>query len=123
MIGSVSSDEKAKLAKVHVINYCKENFVERVRELTDGQGPTGGVVYDNETFFDSLDCLSPLGMMVICGNASRPVLGAGLRAERDVVTWPTLILLSGQRGKLNNAQQANRDLEARLTTGSSILIP
>src|SRR5690606_1848221 len=78
MIGTVSSDEKAKLAKQHgckhVINYRKENFVERVKEITNGEGVP--VVYDSvgkDTFTDSLDCLSPLGMMVSYGSASGPV--------------------------------------------------
>lgn len=158
MIGTVSSDEKAELAKAHgcahVINYRKENFVKRVRELTDGQGVP--VVYDSvgkETFFDSLDCLSPLGMMVSYGNASGPVPAFELKELSSrgslFITRPTLfhytakrdelelmaaelfgMVESGkikirirQRYELDNAQQAHRDLEARLTTGSSILIP
>lgn len=78
MIGTVGSDEKAALAKAHgcahVINYNTENFVERVREITGGSGVP--VVYDSigkDTFTGSLDCLSPLGMMVSFGNASGPV--------------------------------------------------
>jgi NADPH:quinone reductase len=54
--------------------YTKENFVKRVREITDGQGVP--VVYDSvgkTTFMDSLDCLQPRGMMVSFGNASGPV--------------------------------------------------
>lgn len=78
MIGTVGSDEKGELAKAHgcthVINYNKENFVERVKELTAGKGVP--VVYDsigNDTFLQSLDCLAPLGMMVSYGSASGPV--------------------------------------------------
>lgn len=78
MIGTVGSDEKAALAKAngcaHVINYNTENFVERVKEITDGKGVP--VVYDSigkDTFQGSLDCLSPRGLMVSFGNASGPV--------------------------------------------------
>lgn len=78
MIGTVSTEEKAALAKAagctHVINYKTENFVERVKEITGGKGVP--VVYDSigkDTFTGSLDCLSPRGMMVSFGNASGPV--------------------------------------------------
>ena len=78
VIGTVGSEEKAALAKAHgcdhTINYTKENFVERTRELTSGKGVP--VVYDSigkDTFMQSLDCLSPRGMMVTYGNASGPV--------------------------------------------------
>ena len=78
MIGTVSSPEKAALATAagctHVINYTTENFVERMKEITDGKGVP--VVYDSigkDTFSGSLDCLSPLGTMVSFGNASGPV--------------------------------------------------
>ncbi|MQR00154.1 quinone oxidoreductase family protein [Glaciimonas soli] len=78
MIGTVSTPEKAALAKAagctHVINYKTENFVERVKEITDGKGVP--VVYDSigkDTFIGSLDCLSPLGTMVSFGNASGAV--------------------------------------------------
>lgn len=78
VIGTVSSEEKAKLAKengcAHVIIYTKENFVNRVKEITDGKGVP--VVYDSvgkTTFMDSLDCLQPRGTMVSFGNASGPV--------------------------------------------------
>lgn len=78
MIGTVGSDEKGELAKAHgcthVINYNKENFVKRVKELTGGRGVP--VVYDSigkDTFIGSLDCLAPLGMMVSFGSASGPV--------------------------------------------------
>jgi NADPH2:quinone reductase len=83
VIGTVSTDEKAALAKAagctHVINYKTENFVERVKELTDGKGVP--VVYDSigkDTFLGSLDCLSPRGMMVSFGSASGPVSPFGV---------------------------------------------
>jgi NADPH2:quinone reductase len=78
IIGTVSSEEKAKLAKAagctHVINYKAEDFVKRTREITNGQGVD--VVYDGvgkDTFPASLDCLRPLGLWVSFGNASGPV--------------------------------------------------
>ncbi|MDR2017081.1 MAG: quinone oxidoreductase [Burkholderiales bacterium] len=78
MIGTVGSDEKGTLAKAHgcehVINYRKENFVERVKELTEGRGVD--VVYDSvgrDTFPASLDCLKPRGLWVSFGNSSGPV--------------------------------------------------
>lgn len=77
VIGTVSSDEKAELARAHgchhVIIYTRENFVERVLEITNGEKVP--VVYDAvgaTTFDGSLDCLRPLGMMVSFGNASGP---------------------------------------------------
>ncbi|MFZ6845950.1 quinone oxidoreductase family protein [Undibacterium sp. RuTC16W] len=158
MIGTVGSDEKAELAKAHgcthVINYNKENFVERVKEITEGKGVP--VVYDSigkDTFTGSLDCLSPLGMMVSFGSASGPVPAFGLQelASRGslFITRPSLMSYTAKRadleqmaahlfsmvesGKvkidirqryaLSDAAQAHRDLEARKTTGSSILIP
>lgn len=78
VIGTVGSTEKAELAKAHgcthIINYKTENFVERVKEITDGKGVP--VVYDGvgkSTFMPSLDCLQKRGMMVSFGNASGPV--------------------------------------------------
>jgi NADPH2:quinone reductase len=78
VIGTVSTDAKAALAKAHgcdhPIIYTRENFVARVKEITNGEGVP--VVYDSigkDTFTGSLDCLRPLGMMVTFGNASGPV--------------------------------------------------
>ena len=79
VIGTVGSDEKAKLAKAngcdHPIIYTREDFVERVKELTNGEKVT--VVYDSigkDTFLKSLDCLRPLGLMVCFGQASGPLV-------------------------------------------------
>jgi len=78
IIGTVGTPEKAELAKAngctHVVNYKTENFVERVKEVTDGKGLD--VVYDSigkDTFPASLDCLKPRGLWVSFGNASGPV--------------------------------------------------
>ncbi|NQV56686.1 MAG: quinone oxidoreductase [Rhodospirillales bacterium] len=77
VIGTVGSDEKAKIAKAHgcdhPINYSTENFAERVREITGGAGVP--VVYDSvgkDTFAGSLDCLSNFGYLISFGNASGP---------------------------------------------------
>ncbi len=158
MIGTVGSEEKGTLAKAHgcthVINYNKENFTERVKQITDGKGVP--VVYDSigaDTFTGSLDCLSPMGMMVSFGSASGPVPPFGLNelAARGslFITRPSVFTYAARRedldtmaadlfamvesGKvkadinqryaLKDAAQAHRDLEARKTTGSSILLP
>jgi NADPH2:quinone reductase len=158
VIGTVGSDEKAALARAHgcehTIVYTRESFVERVKEITGGRGVP--VVYDSvgkTTFMASLDCLQPLGMMVMFGNASGAPepLNLGLLAQKGslFVTRPTLntyaarredlvaiandlfdVVGSGkvkieiaQRYALKDAAQAHRDLEARKTTGSTILLP
>jgi NADPH:quinone reductase len=158
VIGTVGSDAKAALAKAHgcehTIVYTRENFVERVKEITGGKGVP--VVYDSVgklTFMGSLDCLQPMGMMVSFGNASGavdPIAPAILAPKGSLyLTRPTLVnytakredlvacandlfdvVKSGkvkieiaQRYALKDAAQAHRDLEARKTTGSTVLIP
>ena len=78
VIGTVGSDEKIEIAKnsgyEHVINYSKEDFAKKVKELTDGKGVP--VVYDGvgkNTLESSLECLKMRGMMVSFGNASGPL--------------------------------------------------
>ena len=158
VIGTVGSPAKAELAKAHgcdhVINYSTENFTQRVREITGGEGVP--VVYDGvgkDTFMGSLDCLRPLGMMVTYGNASGPVppLDLLLLSQKGslFVTRPTIMSYTAKRadlealgaelfdivtsGKvrievnqtyaLKDAAQAHCDLEARKTTGSTVLLP
>ena len=158
VIGTVGSPAKAELAKAHgcdhVINYATENFTQRVREITGGEGVP--VVYDGvgkDTFMGSLDSLRPLGMLVTYGNASGPVPPFDLLQLSQkgslFVTRPTIVHYTAKRadlealgaelfdvvvsGKvrievnqtypLKNAAQAHRDLEARKTTGSTILLP
>ncbi len=158
VIGTVGSPEKAELARAHgcdhPILYREENFTQRVREITGGAGVA--VVYDSigqDTFMGSLDCLRPLGMMVLFGAASGPVppFDLGLLAQKGslFVTRPTLMTYTAKRadlletaadlfdvvaaGKvrievnqryaLRDAAQAHRDLEARRTTGSTVLLP
>jgi NADPH2:quinone reductase len=106
MIGTVGSDEKAALAKengcTHTIVYTRENFVERVKELTGGKGVP--VVYDSvgkDTFPASLDCLSPRGLFVSFGNSSGPVahFDLGLLAQKGSLyaTRPTLATYAAKR--------------------------
>jgi NADPH2:quinone reductase len=158
VIGTVGSDEKAALAKSHgcehAIVYTRENFIERVKELTGGKGVP--VVYDSvgkTTFMGSLDCLQPLGLMVSFGNASGAVepFPLTLLSQKGslYITRPTLVSYTAKRedllatagdlfevvksGKvkieiakrypLKDAAQAHRDLEARKTTGSVVLMP
>jgi NADPH2:quinone reductase len=98
-IGTVGSEEKAKLAKAHgckyVINYSTENFVEKVKEITKGKKVP--VVYDSvgkNTWEGSLDCLQPRGLMVSFGNASGavPPQNLGILSAKGslYVTRPTL---------------------------------
>ncbi|MBM3364001.1 MAG: quinone oxidoreductase [Betaproteobacteria bacterium] len=156
IIGTVGSDDKAKLAKkwgcTHTINYAKENFVDRVKEITKGRGVD--VVYDSvgkDTFQGSLDCLRRYGLMVSFGNASgkvppvdfavmkgslfitRPSLMAYTSTREDLeltandlvkmVASKKLVIPVERTYKLADVQQAHRDLEGRKTTGCSVLIP
>jgi NADPH:quinone reductase len=158
VIGTVGSPEKAELARAHgydhVIDYKREDFVARVKEITDGQGVP--VVYDGvgeAVFVQSLDCLSPCGLGVNFGNASGPVEHLNLltlSAKGSLfVTRPTLmtytrtrdrllacacdlfdVVAKGavrieihQRFPLAEAEKAHRALEARETTGSTLLLP
>lgn len=100
LIGTVSTEEKAELAKAngcaHVINYSHEDIAKRVKEITDGKGVP--VVYDGvgkDTFIASLDCLQPRGLLVSFGNASGPVTNVdlGILATKGslYVTRPTMI--------------------------------
>ncbi|MBT8420563.1 MAG: quinone oxidoreductase [Gammaproteobacteria bacterium] len=109
VIGTVGSDEKAELARAHgchqTIRYDRENFVERVREITEGQGVP--VVYDSvgkDTFEGSLDCLRPRGMMVSFGQSSGPISPfdiAGLSARGSLfLTRPNLMHYTTTREEL-----------------------
>ena len=157
VIGTVGSTAKAELAKAqgadYVIDYSKEDFVERVKEITNGKGVP--VVYDSvgkDTFARSLDCVQPRGLVVLFGASSGPVpdFNLGILAGKGslYVTRPTLNTYNaavedlrhsarrlfdqvlsgavkpniGQTYKLADAAQAHRDLEARKTTGSTVLL-
>ena len=158
VIAVVGSDEKAALVRAHgaaeVIISAREDIVPRVRALTKKRGVP--VVYDGvgkDTFFASLDCLAPRGLMVSYGNASgavppfspleltqrgslyltRPTLfhytakaselNRGARELFEVVASGKVKVRIGQTYPLADAAQAHRDLEARRTTGSTLLIP
>lgn len=113
VIGTVGSEEKAKLAKKkggchHVINYRTENFAERVAQITKGE--KCHVVYDGvgkDTFPMSLDCLRPLGMFVSYGSASGPIdaFNINLLSQKGSLfaTRPTLFTYIAKRTDLVRA--------------------
>jgi NADPH2:quinone reductase len=114
LIGTVGSDDKASIAKAHgawqVINYNREDFVARVKELTGGAKVP--VVFDGvgkATWEGSLDCVQPRGLMVSYGNASGPVTGVniGILAQKGslYLTRPTLATHVATHGKLVEAAQ------------------
>ena len=157
VIGTVGSDAKANVAREHgcdhTIVYTRENFAERVNEITGGRKVP--VVFDSvgkDTFAGSLDCLQPRGLLAVFGNGSGPVTGVDINTLARgsyYVTRPTLMTYTALRedlewmskelfdvvksGKvkieinqtypLAEAAQAHRDLEARKTTGSTVLLP
>lgn len=109
VIGTVSTDEKAALAREagcdHVVVTSREDFVARVKEVTGGVGVR--VVYDavgKDTFRASLDCLAPLGLMVTYGNASGPVepISPLLLSQKGslFLTRPTLMAYTARREDL-----------------------
>ena len=156
VIGTVGTEAKAELARAngcdHPLLYQSEDFVQRVRDITDGRGVD--VVYDSvgeATFMRSLDCLRPMGMLVSFGQSSGPVgpIDPGLLAAKGslFLTRPSLMTYTAaqedlqahaadlfdvvrqgavqvdirQTYPLKDAAQAHRDLEARQTTGATIL--
>ncbi len=157
VIGVVSTEEKAELARAHggahvVVGHA--NLPAEVKKITGGAMVP--VVYDSvgkDTFTASLDSLAPLGLMVSFGNASGPVppvdvgqLGAkgslfltrpslatytakaaDLQASAhdlfDAVLSGAVKIVVNQTFPLKDAQAAHEALEARRTTGSTVLIP
>jgi NADPH2:quinone reductase len=156
LIGTAGSDEKCQLARSlgaeFMINYSKEDFLARVKEITGGKGVK--VVYDSvgkDTWDKSLDCLQPFGLMASFGNASGPVppFAPGILGNKGslYVTRQTLFthiasrestqqmaddlfeaVTSGkvkiridQRFPLAQVREAHQALEARKTTGCTIL--
>ncbi|MGN6826821.1 quinone oxidoreductase family protein [Paucibacter sp. M5-1] len=157
LIATAGSDEKCALALAsgasHAINYRREDFAARVREITGAKGVK--VVYDSvglDTFEGSLNSLATFGLLVSFGNASGfapPVQLGQLAAKGSLyVTRPTLfthlatreatqamaddlfsVVGSGlvkihveQRYALADVVQAHRELEARTTIGSGVLL-
>ena len=158
LIGTAGSAAKCALAlehgAAHVIDYNREDFVARVKDITGGKGVK--VVYDSvgkDTFEGSLNCLQPFGLMASFGNASGPVppFAPGILGPKGslYITRQTLfthiatreatqqmaddlfaVVGSGavkiriaQRYALADVAQAHRDLEARKTMGSTVLMP
>jgi NADPH:quinone reductase len=157
VIGTVSNESKAAVARSHgcdyTIDYSREDVAKRVRALTEGAGVD--VVFDSvgkDTFDASLDSLKRRGLMVCVGTASgpippfnpqmlamkgslyltRPALADYIAdpAEKDAlagelfdhVAAGRIRIEINQRYALKDAAQAHRDLEARRTTGSSVLM-
>jgi NADPH2:quinone reductase len=157
LIGTAGSDEKCAIARehgaAHTINYSREDFGARVKEITGGKGVK--VVYDSvgkDTWDKSLDCLQPFGLMASFGNASGPVppFAPGILGTKGslYVTRQTLFshiatrestqamaddlfaaVVSGQvkiaihqRYPLAEVQKAHIELEARKTTGATVLM-
>ena len=157
VIGTVGSAEKGRMATEHgcdhVILYGEEDFVDRVDEITGGEGVP--VVFDGvgaATFDDSLKCLRRFGMMIAFGNTSGAVMPLHLQRLMDrslTLTYPSAIthlerrtdleegaaalfgyvvtgrirIAIGQRFPLVEAAEAHRALESRQTRGSTVLLP
>jgi len=109
VIATAGSDEKLALAKAHgathLINYSKEDFAKRVKEITGGKGVP--VVYDSvgkSTWEGTLDSLSPRGLIASFGNASGPVppVNLGILSAKGslYVTRPTLATHIASRADL-----------------------
>jgi NADPH2:quinone reductase len=158
VLGTAGTDAKARLALAHgcehAIVYARDDFAERVRQLTDGKGVH--VVYDSvgkATVAGSLSCLRPRGMLVLFGNASgapgpidplelgrrgslfltrpslmdytagRNELLASARALFDVLRRGAVQLPTPRTRPLQEAPRAQAELEARATTGCTVLLP
>jgi NADPH2:quinone reductase len=157
VIGTAGSVEKARVARQHgsdhVILYEEADFVERVHEITGGEGVQA--VFDGvgaSTFDDSLECLSCCGMMIALGNASGAVPPFDLlrlTAKSLTLARPSVVphvqrrenlveaagelfghveagrirVPIGQRFPLAEAARAHRALESRRTWGCTVLLP
>jgi len=158
VIGTAGSDTKAEAAKnagcLHVINYRQEDFAERVHQLTGGNGVD--VVFDSvgrDTFYKSLDCLKPLGLLINFGQASgtvepfdvsllaskgsvflaKPTLATFTTNHDDIVKLAEGVFEAIREGiitpdiglteTLENVASVHMKLERRETTGASIIIP
>ena len=156
VIATTSSEERVIKAKEigadYVINYARENFVEKVREITNGEGVD--VVFDSigqKSFYESLRCLKKYGLMVSFGNSSGklPSFDLGLLNGHLFITRPTLWAYTSSQKELEISSQelisliiskkikipiynklplaeavnVHKNLESRKTFGSTILIP
>ena len=122
VIGTVGSDEKIENAKQngydHVINYNKDNFAEKVKEITEGKGLS--VVYDGvgkNTFDGSIECLKLRGMLVSFGNASGPLdpvnVAKSIQPKGLYLTRPSIMQYTTTREELDEA--ANKVFEMYIT--------
>lgn len=157
VIGTVSSQEKMALAKKagvdHLINSREQDFEAEVQSLTNTQGLQ--VIYDGigkDTFLKGINCLAPLGMMVLYGQASgpvapfdpallsksslfltRPVLFHYVAARKDLLSHANAVFDLIAKGrlqihisevfKMSDAALAHQSLESRKTTGKLLLVP
>jgi NADPH2:quinone reductase len=157
VIGVVSTPEKAEIARAHGAAHAiigHEHLVEEVKRITGGAMVPA--VYDSigkDTFYASLDCLAPLGIMISFGNASGPVgaVDVGLLGLKGslFLTRPSLATYTAKRADLEQsarelfevvqsgavkirvnqtfplreAGKAHVALESRQTTGSTVLLP
>ena len=158
VFGTVSTDEKAQLAQAagadRTINYMEQDFAAQIRKITDGKGVN--VIYDSvgkATFERSLDCLAPLGSLIIFGQASgpvppfdtsilnakgsltlaRPSLTHNVASHADVLwragdlfNWlaqGNLKVTIDEIYRLSQAADAHRQLESRKSTGKILLVP
>jgi len=119
VIGTAGGPEKCALAKAlgadHVIDYRSEDWVKRVKEITDGKGVH--VVYDGvgkDTCIPSMDCLRPRGYLVTFGNASGPVpaIEPLILSQKGSIflTRPTLVAYTGTRAELELSANALFDV-------------
>jgi len=157
VIGTVSTHEKAELARANGCDYPlvtgEADLVEAVKDHSGGKGVPA--VYDSvgrDTFEKSLSCLRPYGTMVLFGQSSgavepidpnilqkgslyltRPTLATHAAAREDleegarelfeVLQGGQVRVSINQTYRLRDAAEAHRQLEARQTTGSSVLLP
>jgi NADPH:quinone reductase len=157
VIGTVSDDAKAAVARhagcVEVVNYVRQDFVERVRAITNGEGVAA--VFDavgRDTFLKSLETLRPRGVLAAFGKASGdpPALDPFLLAPKSLyVTWPIRPVYTASRKQLeasaadlfdaiaqgvldvgpsrtyafDDIVSAHRDLESRKIVGAAIIKP
>ena len=130
MIGTVSTNEKAELAKANgcsfIINYKSENVVEKIKEITNNKGVP--VVYDGvgkDTFNISLECLSLRGLMVSFGQSSGMVPQVDLHKTFNpkslYYTRPTLMHYNLNREELENSSNTlfnkikNKEIKENIT--------
>ena len=157
VIGTVSNDAKAAAARqagcIEVIDYAKEDFLARVRDLTGGEGVAA--VFDpigRDTFMKSLEVLRPRGVLVAFGQASGspPAFDPFLLAPKALhVTWPGRHIYTASRQQLETSAadlfdairegilevgpsrtyafediiSAHRDLESRQIIGAAVIEP